>query len=362
MTLARKIKRRKGIRASISALITDIEPLLSNFSLTNQVRVVGLRNNLLELSSGLKEINKEICALIDVNNIENDVIESLNFMKPLHKILAEISAKTESIKSTVASSESSHVSENKHSLRLPKLELRAFSGNPLEWQSFWDQFKASFHNNESINDVERFLYLRKFLSGSALSTISGLTLSDGNYNEAVNLLNSRYGNEQVQINAHMESLIKLEKIKPINNVKQIRKLYNDVENTVRNLKTLKYDSDKLGLLIPILNDRLPEELRMIISRRFGNNIWTVDLMLEYLNEELQVKERCALMNEATQEKEKKRFTAEVLFTQNEQSERKCVYCLNTGHPPSRCDKVTNTQSRVAILRKYANMLTIRTFK
>ena len=100
------------------------------------------------------------------------------------------------------------------------------------------------------------------------------------------ILNNRYGNEQVQINAHMDTLMKLEKIKSMNNVKQLRKLYNDVENCVRNLKTLKYDSDKLGLLIPILNDRLPEELRMVISRKFGSSIWTVDLMLEYLNEEL----------------------------------------------------------------------------
>ena len=148
----------------------------------------------MELLTGLKELDEEICAQIDVDDIEHDVIESMNFIKPVHHILAEISEKIESIKSTISSS-ASNVSENKRSLRLPKLDLRAFSGNPLEWQSFWDQFQSSIHNNESINDVERFLYLRKFLSGTALSTISGLTLSNDNYKEAVTLLNNRYGNE-----------------------------------------------------------------------------------------------------------------------------------------------------------------------
>ena len=238
MALARKIARRKGLRASISDLIKDIEPHLIDFSSTNQVSVIGLRNNLIELTNGLKELDEEICALIDVDNIENDVIESINFVKPVHQILAEISAKSESIKSTIPSS-ASHVSENKRSLRLPKLELREFSGNPLEWQSFWDQFQSSIHNNESINDVDRFLYLKKFLSGTALSTISGLTLSNDNYKEAVTILNNRYGNEQVQINAHMDTLMKLEKIKSMNNVKQLRKLYNDVEKLCTKFKNVK---------------------------------------------------------------------------------------------------------------------------
>ena len=95
---------------------------------------------------------------------------------------------------------------------------------------------------------------------------------------------------------------------------------------------------------------------MVISRKFGSSIWTVDLMLEYLNEELQAKERCASMNGTnphTQEKDKGRYTCETLLTHNQQREKKCVYCLSPDHPPSRCDKVTNSQSRVSILRKYA---------
>ena len=36
--------------------------------------------------------------------------------------------------------------------RLPKLVLRSFNGNPLEWQSFWDTFRSAAHDNSTISD------------------------------------------------------------------------------------------------------------------------------------------------------------------------------------------------------------------
>ena len=92
--------------------------------------------------------------------------------------------------------------------KLPKLELPIFKGSPLEWQGFWDQFEVSIHRNESISDIDRFNYLKRYLSGQALSAISGLSLNAENYKEAITLLKDRYGNPQVLISAHMESLLK----------------------------------------------------------------------------------------------------------------------------------------------------------
>ena len=60
-------------------------------------------------------------------------------------------------------------------------------------------------------------------------------------------------------------------------------LYNHVESCVRNLKSLKLDTTGYGsLLIPILKDRLPDEITMIISRKFGEEvieIMVIDRML-----------------------------------------------------------------------------------
>ena len=42
----------------------------------------------------------------------------------------------------------------------------------------------------------------------------------------------------------------------------------------------------------MLVDKLPNEVKTLISRKFGNNIWTIDELLEYFKEEVQARERC----------------------------------------------------------------------
>ena len=48
-----------------------------------------------------------------------------------------------------------------------------------------------------------------------------------------------------------------------------------------------------SLLIPLFNERIPDESRILISRKFGNEIRTLGNMFGSFNEELQANERCA---------------------------------------------------------------------
>ena len=162
--------------------------------------------------------------------------------------------------------------------RLPKISLPEFRGEPIEWQGFWDQFQVSIYDNTRISMIDKFNYLKGCLKGEALSAVAGLALNMENYKEAIDILKDRFGNEQVLISAHMESLLRISKIKSRDNVKGLRMLYNHVESCVRNLKSLKLDTTGYGaLLIPILKDRLPDEITMIISRKFGEEVWTLDI-------------------------------------------------------------------------------------
>ena len=97
----------------------------------------------------------------------------------------------------------------------------------------------------------------------------------------------------MQITAHMETLLKVRPVKSMDNLEQLRKLYNVTEICIRNLNLLKMDIASYGyLFIPILNERIPEELKILISRNFGNNVWSLEKMLQFFNEELLFKERC----------------------------------------------------------------------
>ena len=48
-------------------------------------------------------------------------------------------------------------------VRLPRLDLPTFSGNALEWQSFWDGFDAAVNSNPAISGVQKLNYLRSQL-------------------------------------------------------------------------------------------------------------------------------------------------------------------------------------------------------
>ena len=72
-----------------------------------------------------------------------------------------------------------------------------------------DSFNAAVHNSKALSNVEKFNYLRTFLEGEAQYTISGLSLTNDNYSEALNLLKNRFGNNLVIISAHMNTLVKL---------------------------------------------------------------------------------------------------------------------------------------------------------
>ena len=93
------------------------------------------------------------------------------------------------------------------------MQMPDFNGDQLKWQGFWDRYKVYNHSSANIGEIDKFNYLQGGLKREALDAISGLTLSMENYKEAIQLLKNRFGNEQLLISAHMESLIKISKIR-----------------------------------------------------------------------------------------------------------------------------------------------------
>ena len=82
-------------------------------------------------------------------------------------------------------------------INLPKLRLPSFDGNLLEWITFWDCFQSTIGSDEDLNDIDKFKYLRSYLSGAAYAAVDGLSISNENYKEAVELLLARFGSKQV---------------------------------------------------------------------------------------------------------------------------------------------------------------------
>ena len=93
----------------------------------------------------------------------------------------------------------------------------------------------------------------------------------------------------------MQQFVSLPKIKFANDISGLRKLFDKVVNSVRNLKTLSVElGTYVSLLVPLINEKLPNDLKLLSSLQFDSDVWSLSKMLEYLKKEVEAKERATL--------------------------------------------------------------------
>ena len=63
-----------------------------------------------------------------------------------------------------------------------------------------------------MSAIEKFNYLRTLLEDSALLVISRPTLFTENYGQALEILQARYGNDEVLISTYMLKFVQIQKI------------------------------------------------------------------------------------------------------------------------------------------------------
>ena len=364
------IKRKKISRGVLRSHCKKIEASINgivegDLDISKAIDLKSLKMNFEDKVAKIKAVDEEI--LLQINEeaeleaeMSNSMLECDIYYKTLSKIehwLAKMSVTEKTSPERKLSSSSSPrlpraVSEK---VRLPKIELKKFDGDIMKWQTFWDQYESSVHEQPYLSAVDKFSYLRSLLNSTASACIAGLALTNENYNEAVLLLNERFGNKQLLINAYMEYFIKLQVVKSMNQIKELRTIYDQLEATVRNLKSLNVEMDTYGcFLVPISTQKLPSELKMIMSRSFKNYIWDLNGMLKIFKEELQAKERCSFPgggNAAATKVIPEQFYSTSNLHQQVYTNRKrlCLFCNQADHSTSQCQNVTDIKSRVNIL-------------
>ena len=177
-----------------------------------------------------------------------------------------------------------------------------------------DSFNASVRNSKALSNVEKFTYLRTFLEGEAQHTISGLSLTNDNYNEPLNLLKKRFGNNQAIISAYMNTLVKLPFVNN-ENVKALRKFYDDVESHVRSLSTLGIKMENYGASIStLILEKLPPEAKLVITGNIKENTWDLAKVLGRINLELRARKTCTVPKKTEEGKNSAHFDSELLCT------------------------------------------------
>ena len=93
----------------------------------------------------------------------------------------------------------------------------------------------------------------------------------------------------------MKKLVSIPHVKNPYDVLNLRKLLDQVDSNVRNLKSLKVETNSYGQLIPLLNEKLLNDLRLRIAPKFQNDVQLLNDMLGILKKEVESKERSILV-------------------------------------------------------------------
>ena len=365
-SLTKKRKIRGGFRAHSTKLSTDAKVLLSQDE-PDILKTEHLSLSLKEKVKTLQHIDDEIFNLISDDDVEAEVINCEELRSEIQSLIVKLDAKTEALKSKARNQASLNFSQpnpsssglgvvsTQNTTKLPKLQLPKYEGDPRNWQEWWDAFEI-IHNSTTLASVDKFRHLKTLLEGPAAKAISGIQMTNSNYEEAVDILKKRFSQKQIIINAHMEALLSLQRVSSERDIRSLRKLYDAIEVNVRSLKTLGIDFKQYGaLLIPVIMNKVPDEIRLIITKEIKGEDWELDGILEILQGELEAREQSNQLqmkqsngNFTKHAQGHHHFTTSALVAEGRKIT--CSYC-NGSHYSAKCEIVSNPQARKVILRK-----------
>ena len=107
-------------------------------------------------------------------------------------------------------------------IKLPKLNLPVFSGNYMEWTSFFDLFKAAVIDNISLQGSQKLRYLRASVKDVAAKLLALIPVTDQKFDIAMNTLINRYKNKRIIIRTHLHSIVSYRSL-TTDNARDLRK-------------------------------------------------------------------------------------------------------------------------------------------
>ena len=355
---------RRGYLTHLKKLLRSAEELLSTAEPLGDDNVVTLRDlneqlqrkydlittlnvRILEATEGDDEIEAEVLQ-------SEETASTISAMKAriINRLNPTAVARTTSHATSPPPTTEHHADHTRDTTtRLPKLDLPQFSGNPLNWQPFWDCFQAAVDSNRSLTGVQKLSYLRAQLRGEASRAIAGFQLTNTSYDDSVQLLRDRFGKSFRQVDAHMQALIDLPG--PTNTPSSIRNFYDATESHIHSLAALGKTEDTYGsLLAPIILGKLPGKIKQNLARSHGKREWTLNELRAAICDELYILE---IGSQQTESQTLSQPTASFFSStsrpvQQNKGRTQCPFCKGP-HSDSQCESVKDPKHRSDIIRQ-----------
>lgn len=160
-------------------------------------------------------------------------------------------------------------------VKLPRIQLPTFSGNYVEWQTFYDMFLSLIHNNHNLSAVQKLHYLKSNLSGEPQSLLRNFSTTDSNYDEAWKQLVKRYNNRRYNCNNILKSLFTQKQI-TCESASAIKHLLDTTTISLHSLRNMGINIDNWDVFIVYL----------VVSKLDSESIRLWEYQLSIMNDEL----------------------------------------------------------------------------
>ncbi len=184
----------------------------------------------------------------------------------------------------------SQQSHNNSQVKLPKLQLLNYYGDPLKWPDFWDSYEATIHT-QNISNVQKFNYLKTIVKGRAFEAIEGISVNNANYIVAIETLKKRFGDRSIIKTTLYNNLRNLQ---PVSNfrINELRTLVDSMDKIFRQLEAQGEDLEHQSLTSLIL-EKLPAQVIIKLEEQYKNHeesIWSVETLRDALSKLVTVQE------------------------------------------------------------------------
>ena len=291
------LARRERVFASVqrtfdsfNALqVVDVTPLRPRYDKldTLETEFDGIQNDILVLNSQLDDI----AHFVPIDPVQTSFEDLLYATR---KRYLAIEAQIQTVVSVTPSPIVASVNS------LPTIQLPIFAGDMSQWPDFFALFSSLVHDNESLNNVQRFHYLRSSLRDAALSTINSFQISMENYPLAYNALVSRYQNKRVLASMYVQQVLDFTPLKSGSSHAKLQHFLQIHRNSVDALKALELPDLSDYLLLSLTLSNLDSQTRKSFETKHSSfETPTYRQVITFLDEASRTLELCCLDQPST---------------------------------------------------------------
>uniref|UniRef100_A0A914MNQ2 CCHC-type domain-containing protein n=1 Tax=Meloidogyne incognita TaxID=6306 RepID=A0A914MNQ2_MELIC len=260
--------------------------------------------------------------------------------------------------------------------RLPELKMDPFYGDPKKWPTFWQMFSINI-DQRPMDNIRKMSYLFTFLQGPAKDLVAGFVLTNENYDRALDLLKSRFGNSRAITEALEAELMNL--TPPNEFSHSLRAFVDSVERICRQLEAFG-TMDQSPFVSTVIKTKLPQSIvaKLIEKERESQVRWDSTRLRQELCNLVEISEEVRRFSQlkirpqgdsvvppAHQRNDHRHRTEHIehvrsFCTQSRsiqgnqlppQGKRYCSLCNRGVHFPSECPSYSTPQARFQRLKE-----------